>query len=247
MWHMGVSVWGPVPAPRPSTEPTTSWHAQPDTTAALAGLRRQLRTALDDGILPTGSDHGERLLLVVEELVSNALRHGRSPVHMHVTAHAGGWLTAVSDSAVEQPPVPAFDRDPAQGGMGLSLVARIGRVHGWEVEGDRKVVWAHVPYQERPPAERVREAIAQARTLAAQLSVTVSRVAGTLDALADRAETAGRIDVARACRSRAARARLEAERARWNSIPPSPPTPSLPETSNRSTHPVATETSRGVE
>ena len=194
---------------------------QPGATSALAGLRRRLRTALDDGILPTGSDDGERLLLVVEELVSNALRHGRSPVHLHITAHARGWVTAVSDAAADQPPVPALDRDPAQGGMGLSLVARLGRVHGWEVEGDHKIVWARVPYLERPGAERVRAASARTRTLAARLSVTVSRLAATLDALADQAETAGRTDFARACRGRAARARLEAERARWHSVTPS--------------------------
>jgi signal transduction histidine kinase len=68
------------------------WHEQPGSTAALAGLRHRLRTALDDEVLPTGADDGERLLLVVEELVSNALRHGRSPAQVSVTAHALGWL-----------------------------------------------------------------------------------------------------------------------------------------------------------
>jgi hypothetical protein len=209
-----------VPEARP--ESRAGWHEQPCTTAALAGLRRRLRTALDDGALPTGSDNGERLLLVVEELVSNALRHGRTPVHVHITEHARGWVTAVSDTAADRPPMPALDRDPAQGGMGLSLVARLGRVHGWEVEGDHKIVWARVPYLERPGAERVREATARTRALAARLSVTVSRLACTLDALAEQAETAGRTEFARACRGRAARARLEAERARWHSVTRSP-------------------------
>jgi anti-sigma regulatory factor (Ser/Thr protein kinase) len=227
MWHMGVSVWGALAVPEAHPDSTAGWHEQPGTTAALAGLRRRLRTALDDGILPTGSDDGERLLLVVEELVSNALRHGRSPVHVHVTAHALGWVTAVSDTAADRPPVPALDRDPAQGGMGLSLVARIGRVHGWEVESDHKIVWARVPYLERPGPERVRAAAARTRTLAARLSVTASRLAGTLDALADQAQTAGRTEFARVCRGRAARARLEAEGARWNSMPRSPPAAEL--------------------
>src|SRR6476469_1709295 len=103
MWHMGVSVWSALPVPEARPEATAGWHEQPGATSALAGLRRRLRTALDDGILPTGSDDGERLLLVVEELVSNALRHGRSPVHVHITAHARGWVTAVSDAAADQP------------------------------------------------------------------------------------------------------------------------------------------------
>jgi hypothetical protein len=87
--------------------------------------------------------------MVVEYLVSNALRHGRAAVRVSVLAHDVGWLTAVSDAATDRPPVPALDRDPAYGGMGLSLVARLGRVHGWAVDGDRKVVWARGPYLER--------------------------------------------------------------------------------------------------
>ncbi|WP_169063822.1 ATP-binding protein [Geodermatophilus dictyosporus] len=84
------------------------------------------------------------LLLVYEELTSNGLRHGRSPVHVRVTATGGGWLVDVIDAAVEQPPATAGDRDPADGGLGLPLVARLCRAHGWTVEDGRKHVWARV-------------------------------------------------------------------------------------------------------
>jgi hypothetical protein len=225
---MGVSVWASLPLPAPPPDRTVIWHEQPGCTAALAGLRRGLRSALDDGALPTGADKGERLLLVVEELVSNALRHGRSPVQVSVSAHDMGWLVAVSDTAIDRPPTPALDRDPAHGGMGLSLVARMGRVHGWAVEGDRKIVWARVPYLERLEAGRVREATGRARTLTARLAETASRVARTLDALASQADTAGRTDFARSCRGRAARARLEAERMRWTILTAAPPAAGRP-------------------
>jgi two-component sensor histidine kinase len=62
---------------------------------------------------------------VVEELLSNALRHGRLPVTASVTAPRHGWLVAVSDNATDRPPAHGLDRDPAHGGMGLSLVARL--------------------------------------------------------------------------------------------------------------------------
>ncbi len=82
---MGVSVWAPRLPPAPFSDRTPSRHEQPDSTAALAALRRRLRAALDDGALPTGDDAGGRLLVVVEELVSNALRHGRAPVRVSGT------------------------------------------------------------------------------------------------------------------------------------------------------------------
>ncbi len=84
----------------------------------------------------------DELLLVFEELTSNGLRHGRSPVSVWVVAASDGWLVDVVDAAVERPPVPAVDRDPADGGLGLHLVARLCRTHGWMVDEGRKHVWA---------------------------------------------------------------------------------------------------------
>ena len=86
----------------------------------------------------------DELLLVYEELTSNGLRHGRLPVAVHVVAARDGWLVDVTDAAVESPPVPAVDRDPADGGLGLHLVARLCRTHGWMVDEGRKHVWACV-------------------------------------------------------------------------------------------------------
>jgi hypothetical protein len=169
---------------------------------------------VEERVLPAGCDEGERLLLVVEELASNSLRHGRPPVHVTITAARLGWLVAVSDIATDQPPVPALDRDPARGGMGLSLVARLCGSHGWAVGDGCKTVWALVPYLERLRTERVHDAIDRARILAARLVETAAALAETLDVLASGADAAGRTAAASGYRSRATRARLEAERAR---------------------------------
>jgi hypothetical protein len=51
-------------------------------------------------------------------------------------------------------PTPAVDRDPANGGMGLHLVARLAVAHGWYVDGHCKHVWACLPttIEDRQPA-----------------------------------------------------------------------------------------------
>lgn len=115
----------------------------------LAGIRAELRTRLD-GIVGGPEAHsaaGERLLLAVEELTSNALRHGQAPVRTEVTVTDTGWLLAVTDQAGDRPPVQAVDRDPALGGLGLQLTAMLSSAHGWVTDDSCKHVWAYLPHQ----------------------------------------------------------------------------------------------------
>jgi len=114
----------------------------------LALVRREIRRRLDrsPGLPDADSEAGERLLLAVEELTSNGLRHGRLPVRAVITVAAGEWLLDVSDHAPAAPPTAVVDRDPALGGMGLQLTASLATAHGWITVGDRKHVWACVPF-----------------------------------------------------------------------------------------------------
>jgi two-component sensor histidine kinase len=107
-----------------------------------------LAAALHDGSRPATVDEGavERLLLVFEELASNALRPGRTPVQATVTGDGTYWLLEVSDTAADRPPAPAVDRDAAQGGLGLYLVARSCGAHGWFTDDGRKITWARVDH-----------------------------------------------------------------------------------------------------
>ncbi|MBM7805005.1 two-component sensor histidine kinase [Geodermatophilus bullaregiensis] len=121
-------------------------------------IRRQAAAALHGGdrrwaTAPVSEGAEERLLLCVQELASNALRHGRAPVQVELTASDHCWLLTVGDAAVEAPPTPAADRDAADGGLGLYLVARICSAHGWTVETSRKVTWVRIDYtrNEAPP------------------------------------------------------------------------------------------------
>jgi anti-sigma regulatory factor (Ser/Thr protein kinase) len=120
--------------------------------AVRSGLRSRLSTV---GFSRDPADPAaEQLVLAFDELASNALRHGECPVFATVVAGSGGWLLDVSDRDPETMPAPAVDRDPAHGGLGLHLVARLAVAHGWYVDGGTKHVWACLPttVTEREPA-----------------------------------------------------------------------------------------------
>ena len=124
----------------------------------LTIIRRQLAAVLHGGdrrwaAVSVSEGAEERLLLCVEELTCNALRHGRAPVKVDLAAFDHYWLLVVGDAAVATPPTPAIDQDAADGGLGLYLVARICGAHGWTVEASRKVAWIRIDHTrtEAPP------------------------------------------------------------------------------------------------
>lgn len=143
---MTQPVWARQPRPTPGPGAYLLGRWAPATLADLTRHRRQLCAALHDGARPAGTPEAavEALTLLFEELVSNAVRHGRPPVVVEVTAVDGSWLLDVSDAAVDRPPHPAAGRDPADGGLGLHLTAALSAAHGWAVVGDRKHVWARI-------------------------------------------------------------------------------------------------------
>jgi anti-sigma regulatory factor (Ser/Thr protein kinase) len=146
-------------SPMPQTQ-GTAWQWRITTLRQLSTLRADLRTRLrsagcDDSSGDDGIPVRDRILLAVDELASNALRHGAEPVHARVMATTDGWLIDISDGATDQGPHPAMGRDPAMGGMGLRLVAELTTGHGWAVIAGRKHVWASLaPRHDLPDASR---------------------------------------------------------------------------------------------
>jgi anti-sigma regulatory factor (Ser/Thr protein kinase) len=132
------------------------WRWDLGAVAELPAARSVLRARLDGVGFPRDDDTAaERLVLAFDELASNALRHGLSPVVATVIAGSGGWLLDVSDHDPDTLPNPAVDRDPSQGGMGLYLVARLAVAHGWYVDDGCKHVWACLPTSTGDPAPAV--------------------------------------------------------------------------------------------
>ncbi|MGY1762100.1 ATP-binding protein [Geodermatophilus sp. SYSU D00779] len=107
--------------------------------AELPVVRAEVRAHLDG---PHQADLRDRLVLALDELASNALRHGGGRVRATVRPLANAWLIEVRDGAPGTPPAPAVNRDPSEGGLGLYLIAELATDHGWYVTAGAKHVWA---------------------------------------------------------------------------------------------------------
>jgi anti-sigma regulatory factor (Ser/Thr protein kinase) len=110
--------------------------------AQLPAVRAELRAHLQGS---TDAELRDRLVLALDEMASNALRHGGGGVRAAVRRMDSGWLLEVSDRAADRPPTPAVGRDPSEGGLGLYLIAELATAHGWYADGGCKHVWALLP------------------------------------------------------------------------------------------------------
>jgi anti-sigma regulatory factor (Ser/Thr protein kinase) len=140
----GGLVW-PAAAPPPATS-LLAWelHDVVELPRVRAELRRHPATAAprDD---PRLLDVHDQLVLALDEMASNALRHGGGRVKAVVAETADAFLVEVSDQATDSPPAPAVGRDPSEGGLGLYLIAEMAIRHGWYVRHGAKHVWALLP------------------------------------------------------------------------------------------------------
>lgn len=124
----------------PAADPLLSWELAD--VAELPRMRAQVRRAIDRTV---DADVLDQLILALDEMASNALRHGGGAVEAAVRLTDTGYLIVVSDSAAAHPPTPAVDRDPSEGGLGLYLIARMALRHGWYAGNAVKHVWALLP------------------------------------------------------------------------------------------------------
>ncbi len=157
---MSTSLWPCTPVP---DSEGTAWQWQITSPAQLCALRLAVTRVLDMAAADraVGAENGdeagvgagvgdetigERMLLAVDELAANGLRHGTVPVTARIVGDRQGWLVDVSDGDTRHGPEPAVGRDPALGGMGLHLVAALSTGRGWVVADGRKHVWACLPW-----------------------------------------------------------------------------------------------------
>jgi anti-sigma regulatory factor (Ser/Thr protein kinase) len=81
------------------------------------------------------------VVLIVNELVANAMIHGGRPDTLDVISRDGLVEIAVSDRNGGEPRI---GPPHATGGRGLSIVDVLTQSWGVRREGDRKTVWAHL-------------------------------------------------------------------------------------------------------
>lgn len=115
----------------------------PSDRTAPAVARERARTVLRQWRLPALLDP---LLLVVSELVGNAVRHGRPPVGMLLRRTDGTVRVEVHDEDSGAPVLagglPGADAESGRGGYLVEAVAQDVGVE--QVPGNGKVVWATV-------------------------------------------------------------------------------------------------------
>jgi anti-sigma regulatory factor (Ser/Thr protein kinase) len=85
-------------------------------------------------------------LLVVSELVTNAVLHGAEPIHVCVSRHSDSLRIEVSDGDAHTSPIDplrprAYDEP---GGRGMQIVNALSRGWGVTRHDDGKTVWAEV-------------------------------------------------------------------------------------------------------
>ena len=128
----------------PQAEPRLSWELRE--VSELPRVRAELRRHATAEAGSTGDpDLLDQLVLALDEMASNALRHGGGDGSAAVRMTDDAYLIEVSDRAASAPPTPAVDRDPSEGGLGLYLIAELATGHGWYVSDGSKHVWALLP------------------------------------------------------------------------------------------------------
>ncbi|MFF2902702.1 ATP-binding protein [Streptomyces sp. NPDC057966] len=110
----------------------------------VAGARRAARGLLHAWSVDT--DRTDDALLIVSELVTNAFRHGRSPITLALR-HCGGLLTvAVRDAGGYQLWTQTDRRSapPDETGRGLDIVAALATRCGARTTATHTTVWARL-------------------------------------------------------------------------------------------------------
>jgi anti-sigma regulatory factor (Ser/Thr protein kinase) len=120
--------------------------------ASVAVARQRLTADLDAaGVVQAAVGDA---VLVVSELLSNAIRHARplpgASVQVAWAVDDGAVEVAVSDGGAPTRPYPAHASVSALGGRGLDIVEYLARTWGVRTEPDGLTVWAVLPAPASP-------------------------------------------------------------------------------------------------
>lgn len=119
-----------------------SWTLPDDLRAASLARRHAGDWAAGIG---WADEEADDLVLIVSELVTNGIRHGRPPVSLVLDRAPGdAALVTVRDAGQESTPVVRPASQTAGGGRGLAMIDALSRQSGWRRTADGLEVWAVV-------------------------------------------------------------------------------------------------------
>ncbi len=85
----------------------------------------------------------DAVLLVITELVANAVQHGQEPIELRL-ALSPGCVHVEVDDAGSRPPVMGAPTADGESGRGLFIVSSLGQWGCTPIEGSGKTVWCDV-------------------------------------------------------------------------------------------------------
>lgn len=106
-----------------------------------AAQLRELRAALESWV---GSDAPmlDELLIVTNELASNALTYGHPPLQVSATSNSTSIHIYVTQARVDSLPLPHIASETGSRGRGLLLVDALSHGWGWWSSAKEVAVWA---------------------------------------------------------------------------------------------------------
>ncbi|MDO8143321.1 ATP-binding protein [Isoptericola sp. 178] len=150
-----------------------------DSPGDLARIRTDLDRALQrmeavdcDCFAPSGASP-DHVVLIANELASNALEHADGPARVELRCDGATVVVSVTDQRPDLPPVLSPHRDLGEGGFGLQLALRVADEVGWYRDSAwEKRVWARFTLAAR---DRSRGGSGSARHAAPETRTPVGR------------------------------------------------------------------------
>ncbi|MEU6928432.1 ATP-binding protein [Streptomyces sp. NPDC046385] len=116
--------------------------------AEVGRARRWARSRLAGSGIGDDEPLADTLVLLISELVTNAVVHTGCPAVLRMLFGRGGVRVEVADTS-DRPPKPRHAEGEDTNGRGLELVDGLADRWGWQREGAGKSIWCEV---DRAPA-----------------------------------------------------------------------------------------------